>query len=149
MTTHGAIRRATFAVSGLSGPDDGLELEGCLTACHGIRHVVVRWDIQAVKVEFDETIVSVQAIARHIANSDGGGRAEGLVARLLLKVPSVRIEEKARLPSHILRQLPGVESVAPQIAFQAVEVRFVNEGDLTTSDLIRALRSEGVIANLM
>lgn len=149
MTHRGTRRRATFAISGLKGPEDALLLGKCLASCPGIQRVDVRWEIRAVKVEFDEEIVSAQAIARRIATSDVHPDTKALVATLMLKVPSVRNEEKARLPALILRRLPGVLSVSSQIAAQAVEVIFAEEGDLKTGDLIDALKTEGIIANLM
>ena len=149
MTNVGAIKRATFMIGGLHGPRDALRLERYLASHQGIRRAVVRWDFRAAKTEFDEHIVSAQAVTRLIAKSNAGRHAEELVARLLLKVPSVRIEEKAGLPAYVLSKLPGVESVTPQMAFQAVEVGYALEGELTTDDLIRALAVEGIIANLM
>jgi hypothetical protein len=122
MINVGAMKRATFMISGLHGPRDALRLERYLASHQGIRRAVVRWDFREAKTEFDEHIVSAQAVTRLIAKSNAGRHAEELVARLLLKVPSVRIEEKARLPAYVLSKLPGVESVTPQMAFQAVEV---------------------------
>lgn len=149
MTTRGSMIRATFAISGLQGPRDALRLERHLASHQGIRLAVVRWDFRAAKIEFDERIVSAQAITRRIAKSNAEGHAEQLVARLLLKVPSVRNEKKARLPAYVLSKLPGVESVMPRIDFQAIEVGFTLEGDLTTDALVSALAVEGIVANVM
>ena len=149
MTTRGSITRATFAVSGFSGPDEASRLEKCLTASAGVRRAEVRTDIQAAKIEFDESKVSAQAIAPLIVTGGTAGGGERLVPKLLLKVPSVRNEEKARLPIQVLCKLPSVERVTPQIAVQAVEVEFSLEGDLTTEELISALAVEGIIANVM
>lgn len=149
MTTRPALTRATFAISGVQAPDDALQLEQCLASCNGVRRMAVLWEMQAAKIEFDEETVSAQAIARRIAEHDADGRAEPLVVRLLLKVPSIRNESTARLPLHVLHKLHGVESVTPQVGLQAVEVRLKLEGDLTTHDLIRALAAEGIVANVM
>ena len=141
--------RATFSIHGMRGPHDELALENSIATRSGILSVEVRSDLHAAKIEFAEEIISLQAVARLIAEHDRSNRAEPLVACVLLKVPSVSKDATAGLPVHVLHKVRGVEDVTLRVDQQALEVRLKLDGDLTTQDLVRALAVEGIASNVM
>lgn len=144
-----APTRATFSIRGLQAPEEALQLERSLASCVGVVRAEVRWSTKQAKVEFDERVLSAQAVVRHIAEHGIGARPHSVSACIFLKVPSIRDKGTARLPVHILQQVPGIERVTPHQALQAVELQLTVDGELTTHDLIRALAAEGVVASVM
>lgn len=149
MTLKPVPTRATFTIRGLRTPENAIQLERHLEGCTGVLHAEVRLKSQNAKIEFDERIISAQAVARCITEQFMSEHSEPLAASIFLKVPSIRNKATAQLPVHILHKVRGVESVMLRLGLQAVEVRLMLNGDLTTQDLIRALAVEGIVSNVI
>ena len=92
-------------------------------------------------------MISSQEIARGLSDAGVGDSGVPGLAKLVLKVPSLRGRDQALPIEAVLLAISGVAGVTFRPELQAVEIAFHPEGCATSADLIEGLRLQGVVAN--
>ncbi len=138
------IVQATFLVTGLHCPGCTRTVESALGRVGGVRRVNVEWKSKSARIEFDESVVSAQHIARliaatpHMMSNDmhyGGW--------LALRVTEVENDESGKAVQTVLQKIAGVQSVATYPKQHVVGVQFAAKGQVTSGQLIEALTKAG------
>jgi len=141
--------KSTFLISGLHCPPCATTVERSLQGVKGVRSVKVEWTTKNARVEFDESIVTPQQLATHLAATPhmmgGNMRYAGWLA---LKVPGVDAASAGDKARSTLMQVKGVSAVAVYPQQSAVGVAFAKDGKATTADLLDALKNAGFEATL-
>ena len=143
------IVKADYVITGLHCPPCTKTVESSLDRSKGIRSIHVDWKSKNAEVEFDESIVPAQKVARRIADTPhmmGGKMHYG--GLLVLKVAQIKDEATAKPVKEALAKVKGVERVLAYPAQHSVEVQFATKGDLTTKQLIEALKAAGLSATI-
>lgn len=139
--------KATFLITGLHCPPCTKTVESSLRKANGIRSVRVDWKSKNAHVEFDESVISAQAISQSVAGTAhmmGGGMRYG--AWLALKIPSWKDSTASEVQA-ALENMDGVKKIVPYPAQRAVGIQFAAGHDLTTARLIDTLKQAGIEAS--
>jgi copper chaperone CopZ len=141
------IVKADYVITGLHCPPCTKTVESSLQHAKGIRSIRVDWKSKNAHVEFDESIVPAQKLARLIADTPHmmGGKMH-YAGLLVLKVAQIKDEATAKPVQEALSKVKGVERVLAYPAQHSVEVQFATKGDVTTKQLIEALKTAGLSA---
>jgi copper chaperone CopZ len=141
------IVKANYVITGLHCPPCTKTVESSLQHAKGIRSIQVDWKTKNAHVEFDEAIVPAQKVARLIADTPHMmGRNMHYRGLLVLKVAEIKDEATAKPVQEALRKVKGVEKVLAYPAQHSVEVQFATKGEVTTMQLIEALKTAGLPA---
>jgi copper chaperone CopZ len=143
------IVKADYVITGLHCPPCTKTVESSLKHAKGIRSIQVDWKSKNAHVEFDESIVPAQKLARLIADTPhmmGGKMHYG--GLLVLKVNEIKDKATAKPVQEALGKVKGVERVLAYPAQHSVEVQFATKGDVTTKQLIDALKKAGLSATI-
>jgi copper chaperone CopZ len=139
--------KATYLITGLHCPPCTKTVESSLQTVKGIHSIKVDWKNKDAKIEFDESLLSAQKVARLIAETPHMmGRSMHYGGWLLLKSADIKDEDTAKTAKDALSKIEGVKSVAGYPKQHAVGVQFAPKGDLTTKQLIEALKKAGLTA---
>ena len=96
---------------------------------------------------FDEKVISAQQVARLMATTPHMmGDGMQYTGAFVLKVSGINDTEKAQAAKDALLPVKGVGKVRMYPKQQAVAVEFLDEGGVTTQQLIRALSEAGLAA---
>jgi len=143
------IVKADYVITGLHCPPCTKTVESSLKHTKGIRFIQVDWKSKNAHVEFDESIVPAQKLAKLIADTphmmSGKMHYGGL---LVIKVAQIKDEATAKPVQEALSKVKGVERVLAYPAQHSVEVQFATKGDVTTKQLIDTLKKAGLSATI-
>jgi copper chaperone CopZ len=138
------LSTATFLTTGLHCPPCTQTVESSLRGVKGIRSVKVDWKTKAAQIEFEETIVAAQQVAQLIAATPHMmGRSLHYGGWLAFRVPEIKDEASGKLAEETLVAIEGVKSAKSYPAQHTVAVYFAAKGELSTRDLINALKEKG------
>lgn len=136
--------KATYLITGLHCPPCTRTVESSLRQVKGIRAVKVDWRTKNARIEFDETVLPAQKLAQLIASTPhmmGGNLHYG--GWLALKVPGITDEASGQRAQEALSKVEGVKQVHAYTAQHSIGVMFAAEGELTSGQLIDALKEAG------
>ncbi|MBS1984952.1 MAG: heavy-metal-associated domain-containing protein [Bdellovibrionales bacterium] len=142
--------KATFLITGLHCPPCSKTVEQSLKSIKGVKSAKVDWATKNAKVEFDERQIGAQQIASRIgstAHMMGGNMRYG--GWLALKVPDVGGEGNADKAKAVLSKVKGVSTVAVYVPQKSVGVAFAAEGNVTSVQLVDALKVAGLDASVL
>jgi copper chaperone CopZ len=141
------IVKADYVITGLHCPPCTKTVESSLEHAKGIRSIRVDWKTKNAHVEFDESLVPAQKVARLIADTPHMmGSKMHYGGLLVLKVDEIKDDATAKPAKEALGKVKGVERVVAHPAQHSVEVQFATKGDVTTKQLIEALKTAGLSA---
>jgi copper chaperone CopZ len=139
--------KATYLISGLHCPPCSQTVEAALSKTKGIKNVKVDWRTKNATIEFDESQLPAQLLARQIAATPhmmgGNMRYAGW---LVLKVPSVKDDAGAKAVQDAASKIAGVKSITLYAAQQSIGIQFDSQGTLTSQQVIDALAQAGITA---
>jgi copper chaperone CopZ len=139
--------KATFSLTGLHCPPCASTVQNSLVRVKGVKSVIVDWNRQIAKIEFDENVLPAQSLAAAIENTPhmmgGGMRYAGWLA---FKVPSMTDDPSGKKVKDVLTKVAGVKSVAVYPAQHATSVLFARQGTVSSQQIIDALAKEGIEA---
>jgi copper chaperone CopZ len=144
------VVKATYVITGLHCPPCTKTVETSLRKVKGIHSVNVDWSSKNAQIEFDESVLPAQKVARLIADTPhmmGSGMHYDAI--LVLKVPDIKDEATAKPIEDALSKVAGVGHVVAYPAQHSVGVQFATKGDVTSQQLIDALSKTGVQASVM
>lgn len=142
--------KATFAVSGLRCGGCVSALEGSLSHVKGVASSKVALNDKSAMVDFDENVISAQAVARAMTQAPHGmSRSLHYSGALLLAVPGASDPATAEKASAALTKVEGVAKVTLVPKQEKLAVEFGASGDATTKDLLAALDKAGLKASLV
>jgi copper chaperone CopZ len=132
--------KATFSVRGMHCPPCANVLANSLHKTKGIHGAKVDWKNRQARVEIDEDVISIAAVARTMSTTPHmmGGNME-YSGSLVMKAPMLIDEASAKAVTDALAQIPGVAKVTPWLKQHAVTIRFSEKGDVTMRQLNEAL----------
>ena len=142
--------KATFLITGLHCPPCSKTVEQSLKSIKGVKSAKVDWATKNAKVEFDEQQIVAQQIASRIgstAHMMGGNMRYG--GWLALKVPDIGGEGNADKAKTVLSKVKGVSTVAVYVPQKSVGVAFAAEGNVTSVQLVDALKASGLEASVL
>ncbi len=142
--------KATFLITGLHCPPCTATVEKAVKSIKGVKSVKVDWATKNAKVEYDEKEIVAQQIASRIASTSHmmGGNMQ-YSGWLSLKVPDVTVEGNAEKAKSALTKIKGISKVAVYPQQKAVGVEFTAKGDITSTQLIEALKEAGLEASVL
>lgn len=139
--------QATFLITGLHCPPCTKTVDGSLRRAKGVQSATVDWRTKSAKIKFDESKLSAQSLAQLIRSTPhmmgGGMQYEGWLA---LKVDGLKDDKTAVAAKGALMKVPGVANVAVYPAQGSVGVRFDAKAKTTSTELIEALKADGITA---
>jgi copper chaperone CopZ len=136
--------QATYLMTGLHCPPCTRTVESSLASVKGIRAVKVDWKTKAAKIEFDESILTAQRVAQLIAATPHMmGSSLHYGGWLTFLAPEIKDEASGKLAEEALTGIEGVKSAKAYPAQHTVAVYFAAKGELSTRDLIEALKGTG------
>jgi copper chaperone CopZ len=141
------VTKSKLLVTGLHCPPCTKTVQQSLQKVKGVNSVTVDWNTKNAMVEFDEAVLSVQALTQKIAATPhmmGGDMKYD--AWLALKVPALKDEATGKKVKAALAELKGIKQVAVYPDKQAIGVQFSGDGKLTTQEVIGQLAKAGVEA---
>jgi copper chaperone CopZ len=139
--------KATFLMTGLHCPPCTRTVESSLQRAKGIRSVKVDWKTKTARVEFDETELTAQAIAQLIATTPHMmGSSLHYAGWLALKVPNVKDAASGQQAEKALLAVEGVKSAKAYLNQHIIAANFGPNGDVTTTELLSALKAAGMAA---
>ena len=145
---RGETVKATYLITGLHCPPCTKTVESSLQHAKGIRSIKVDWKSKDAAVEFDESLLPAQKVAQLIADTRHMmGPKMHYGGWLLLKSADIKDEDTAKAAEKALSKVEGVKSVAGYPKQHAIGVQFGAKGDLTTKELIDALKKAGLTAS--
>ena len=138
---------ATFIAENLDDPAKALLLCDTLAHTRGVLQVTVNWKARSVRVKFDETVLTVQSVAR-VVSEEATARSDppGSVL-LVLKVARCQKTTPVGLPPSILNGFNEVADAALHPRHRAVTVKLAACGRLTTRQLIDAFAAHGLVVS--
>ena len=143
------LTKATYLVTGLHCQGCTRTVESSLERVQGIRSIKVDWKTKNAQLEFDEAVLPAQKIARMIADTPHMmGRNMHYGGLLVLRVPAIKDDATAKPAQEALSKVKGVERVLAYPAQHAIGVQFATKGDVTTQQLIEALKRAGLTATM-
>jgi copper chaperone CopZ len=141
------LTTATFLMIGLHCPPCTQTVESSLRGVKGIRSVKVDWKTKAARIEFDETILAAQRIAQLIAATPHMmGSSLHYGGWLAFRAPEIKDAASGKLAEEALAGIEGVKSAKSYPAQHTVAVYFAPKGELSTRDLIDAIKEKGIQA---
>jgi copper chaperone CopZ len=135
-----APTKAKLLITGLHCPPCTKTVQSSLSKVPGIKSISVDWVTKNALVEFDESVLPVQALTQRIATTPhmmGGGMQYG--SWLALKVPALKDEASGKRAQAALAGAKGIKQAAVYPDKQAIGVLFSGDGKLTTQDVIELL----------
>jgi copper chaperone CopZ len=138
------LTTATFLMTGLHCPPCTQTVESSLRGVKGIQSVKVDWKTKAARIEYDETILAAQRVAQLIAATPhmmGGSLHYG--GWLTFRAPEIKDEASGKQAEEALIGIEGVKAAKVYPAQHTVAIYFAAKGDLSTRDLIDALKEKG------
>lgn len=142
--------KATFLITGLHCPPCASTVEQSLKSIKGVRSAKVDWTTKNAKIEFDEQQIAAQQLSSRIAGTPhmmGGQMHYG--GWLALKVPEIGIEGNADKAKAALAKVKGVATVAIYVPQKSIGVSFGGQGNLTSAQLVEALKGAGLDASAL
>jgi copper chaperone CopZ len=141
------ITQGTFLITGLHCPPCTKTVEASLKRNKGVRSVSVDWRTKNARIEFDESKLSAQTLAGliHATPHMMGGNMQ-YDGWLALKVDGLKDKETAEKAKASLKKVTGVANVAVYPEQGSVGVQFNAKAKTTSSQLIDALKAEGITA---
>jgi Cu+-exporting ATPase len=140
---------AVYSLDGLHCPPCASTVERSLKRTAGVRSARVDYRTKSAQIEFDESKLSAQKLARLIAATPhmmgGDMHYSGL---LTLHVTGLADAANAKKATDALKGVPGIAKVQVRTKQNTVAVRFTPKGDATTEQLLAALTSVGLQATL-
>jgi len=141
--------KATFSLTGLHCPPCASTVQNSLARVKGVKSVVVDWNRQNAKVEFDEGVLPAQSLAAAIENTPHMmGRGMRYAGWLALKVPKISDDAGGKNVKDALTKVAGVKSVAVYPAQHAASILFAGQGTMSSQQVIDALAKEGIDATI-
>jgi copper chaperone CopZ len=138
------LTTATFLMTGLHCPPCTRTVESSLASAQGIGSVKVDWKSKAARIEFDETIQPAQHVARLIAATPHMmGNSLHYGGWLTFRAAEIKDDASGKLAEETLAAMEGVKSAKSYPAQHTVAVYFAAKGELSTRDLIGALKTNG------
>ena len=145
--SKGEISRAVFWVPNQHCPECATALEGSLKKVAGIKSSAVNFPTKWASVEFDESVISAQEVARAMfqaphamgANMKYGGF-------LLLSVPDAKDKATQTKATTALGKVEGIAKAVYYPQTKAVAIQFADKGKVTSMELIKALEDAGLKA---
>lgn len=108
----------------------------------------VNWKSKSARLEFDESLLPAQQLAQAIDTTPHMmGRKMRYAGWLALRVEGLRDKTTAKAVQDLLSEVEGVSKVATYPKQAVVAVKFTDEGNVTTEQLIEFLREAGHEAN--
>jgi copper chaperone CopZ len=145
---HEKTIKATYLITGLHCPPCTKTVESSLQNVKGIDSINVDWKSKDARIEFDESLLPAQKVAELIADTPHMmGRSMHYGGWLLLKSADIKDEDTAKRAKTALSKVEGVKSAAGYPKQHAIGVQFGQKGDLTTKQLIEALKKVGLTAS--
>ncbi len=142
--------KATFLMTGLHCPPCTSTVERSIKSIPGVRSVKVDWTTKNARVEFDEKQIAAQQLSNRIATTPhmmGGTMKYG--GWLALKVPEIAAEGNGDKAKDALTKVKGVDKVSIYAAQKSIGVSFSAEGQVTSAQLIEALKGTGLEASVL
>ncbi|MGE0533466.1 MAG: heavy-metal-associated domain-containing protein [Pirellulales bacterium] len=140
---------AVYSLDGLHCPPCASTVERSLKRAAGVRSARVDYRTKSAQIEFDESKLSAQKLAKLIAATPhmmgGDMHYSGL---LTLHVAGLADETNAKRATDALQGVPGIAKVQVRTKQKTVAVRFTPKGDATTQQVLAALASAGLQATL-
>jgi len=115
-----------------------------LNGVRGIKSVSVDWKSKNAHIDYDESVIPAQKVARLIADTPhmmGGNLHYG--GWLALKVEELKDDASGKPIKEALTQIEGVKAVALYPKQHTVGVQFAARGELTDRELLDALTRTG------
>ncbi len=138
------VVQATYMITGLHCPACTRTVESSLGHVDGIRGVKVDWKTKNARIEFDESILPAQKVARLIADTPHMmGKNMHYDGWLALKVSEIENAESTKPVADALQKLEGVKHVTAYPKQHSVTVQFDSKGQVTDAQLISALAKAG------
>lgn len=135
-----AATKARLLINGLHCPPCTKTVQSSLAKVPGVKSSSIDWATKNATVEFDESVLSVQALTQKIAGTPhmmgGGMQYSGWLA---LKVPALKDEASGKKAKAALAEVAGIKQVAVYPDKHSIAVLFSRDGKLTTKDVIDAL----------
>lgn len=141
--------KATLSITGLHCPPCTGTVQSSLSRVKGVKSIAVDWNKKNAKVEFDESVLSAQALAAAIEGTPhmmGGGMR--YAAWLALSVPSLTDDASGQKLKDVVGKIEGVKSVAVYPAQHSASVLFSGKGSTSSQQIIDMLAKEGINATL-
>lgn len=141
---HEELTSATFLITGLHCPPCAKTVESSLRRVDGVHSIKVNYKAKVARLEFDEHVVPAQRVAQLIADTPhmmGGDMRYG--GWLALRVPELKDEASAKTIETALGDIEGVQRVKPYVAQHSIGVAFGDQGELSVTQLIDALKAAG------
>jgi copper chaperone CopZ len=139
--------QATYLLTGLHCPPCTRTVESSLASVRGILTVKVDWKTKAAKIEFDESILPAQRVAQLIAATPHMmGSSLHYGGWLAVLAPEIKDAASGKLAEEALAGIEGVKSAKSYPAQHTVAVYFAPKGELSTRNLIDALKEKGIQA---
>ena len=139
-----SLIKATYLITGLHCPPCTRTVESSLASVEGIHSVKVDWKSKNAQVEFDEAVIPAQKISRLIEATPhmmGGNLHYG--GWLALKVSEVDSDTSAKPVEAVLDKIDGVAHTTAYPKQHSVAVQFSGKGNVTSDQLISALKKAG------
>ena len=142
--------KASFQIAGLHCAPCTATVERSLKSLKGVKNIKVDWATKIAKVEFDEHDVVAQKVASRIASTAHmmGGNMH-YAGTLSIQVPKLATGETADKAKKVLSELKGVSKVVLDLNAKTVSVAFSTDGDVSTVQLLGALKDAGIEASLL
>jgi copper ion binding protein len=142
--------KATFLITGLHCPPCTTTVENSLKSLKGVKSAKVDWATKNAKVEYDEVQVAAQQIAGRIASTSHmmGGKLQ-YSGWLALKVPEMTSEGNVEKARAVLTKVKGVSNIAVYPQQKSVGVEFSAKGNISSAQLLDALKEVGLEASVI
>jgi copper chaperone CopZ len=139
------LSKARFLITGLHCPPCTSTVERSLKSAKGVRSIKVDWSTKNALVEFDESVIPAQKVAKMIAGTPHMmGNDMRYTGWLALKVADVDKDEIAAKAKESLGKVKGVAKIAIYPKQGSVGIAFTDDGKVTIRDLLSALEAAGL-----
>lgn len=139
------VTRATYLVTGLHCAPCAATVEGSLKKVKGVKSIRVDFQGKYATIEFDETVISAQEVARSLSGTPHMmGKDMRYGGIFVLSVPGLKDETAGKKATAALSKVEGVAKVTLYPQQQAVGVEFADAGKVTSKQLIEALEPAGL-----
>ena len=140
---------AVYSLDGLHCPPCASTVERSLKRTAGVRSARVDYRTKSAQIEFDESKLSAQKLAKLIAATPhmmGGDMHYS--GSLMLHIAGIADEATAKKATDALKGVQGVAKVQVRAKQKSIAVRFASKGGATTRQVLDALNSVGLQATL-
>lgn len=141
------LTKATYLMTGLHCPPCTQRVESSLKDAKGVVDVKVDWPTKTAHIEFDETVLSAQKVAQLIAATPhvmGASLKYG--AWLALRAPEIKDAASGQTAEQAVAAVDGVTSAKAYPEQHLISTYFGEKGNVTTQQLIDALKQAGMHA---